>query len=244
MQGGRIYNRAANSGRLFLYLLSLALSLCVFDGAANAQSAANDGNMAAASFGYKFEGPRFWLSLIEVDLAADGSGEVRFKRGESDEIINLDFKLMPETIARIRQLYSESQFLNSNEDYQTKKDFSHLGWVTLSARQGEQERKARYNYTENKAIYELGLIFRAIATQEIHLFDMETAAQYQPLDLPRQLESLENDLRLHNIAEPDRLLQPLRDLAGNDAVPLIARNHAGRIIASIEKKKYKSPMRR
>jgi hypothetical protein len=216
--------------------LAFALSLCAFAAAVSAQP--------DASYGYKYEGSRFYVSLIEIDLSADGSGELRFKRGESDEVITLKVKLLPETIGRIRQLYSDSQFLGSSEDYQSKKDFSHLGWTTLSASQGERQRKARFNYTHNELINELALIFRAISTQEMHLFDMETAAQYQPLDLPRQLESLENDLRLHNIAEPERLLGPLRDLAGNDSLPLIARNHAGRIITSIEKKKYKSPMRK
>jgi hypothetical protein len=217
-------------------LLAFALSLCVLASTVFAQ--------AGPSFGYKFEGPRFYVSLIEIDLASDGSGELRFKRSESDEVLTLKLKLLPGTIARIRQLYSDTQFLGSTEDYQSKKDFSHLGWTTLSAVQGERQRKAKFNYTHNELINELALIFRGIATQEMHLFDIETAAQYQPLDLPRQLETLENDLRLHNIAEPDRMLGPLRDLAGNDSLPLIARNHAGRIITSIEKKKYKSPMKK
>ena len=216
--------------------MAFALSLCAFAAAVTAQP--------DASYGYKYEGPRFYVSLIEIDLAADGSGEVRFKRSESDEVITLKVKLLSETLARIRQLYSDSQFLGSSEDYQSKKDFSHLGWITLFASEGERQRKARFNYTHNGLINELALIFRAISTQEMHLFDIETATQYQPLDLPRQLEGLENDLRLHNIAEPDRLLGPLRDLAGNDSLPLIARNHAGRIITSIEKKKYKSPMKK
>ena len=213
-----------------------ALSLCLFAPTVIAEE--------GVSYGYKYEGQRFWIPLIEIDLAADGSGEVRFKRGESDEIIPLKFKLLPETMARIRQLFTESQFLTSTEEYQSKKDFSHLGWKTLSAQQGERQRSARFNYTQNPAINELADLFRAIATQEIHLFDIETATQYQPLDPPRQIESLENDLRLQNIAEPDRMIGPLRDLAGNDAVPLIARNHAGRLITSIEKKKYKAPTRK
>jgi hypothetical protein len=222
-------------GRFNSIAAAFAIALCFFAAIARAQ--------AAERYGYKFEGPRFTLSLIEVDVAADGSGEVRFKRGESDEIIKLEFKLIPETLARIRQLYRGSQFLSSTEDYQSKKDFSHLGWKTLYARQGDQQREVRFNYTHNEAIEELAAIFRAIATQEMHLFDMDTAAQYQPLDLPDQLISLENDLRLKNIAEPERMLKALRELAGNDSLPLIARNHAGRIIAAIEKKKYKSPMK-
>ncbi|HEY7547322.1 MAG TPA: hypothetical protein VID27_20675, partial [Blastocatellia bacterium] len=174
---------------------------------------------------------------------SSGKGKLRFKRNESDEIIDLEFTLMPATVARIRQLYSETGFLTSTEDYQSKKDFSHLGWITLAAHQGERSREARFNYTTNLQIDELAMIFRAIATQQIQMFDIDTVQQYQPLDLARQLDALENELRLEHIAEPESLLPALREIASNDTVLLTARNKASRIIADIGKKKYKSPVK-
>lgn len=196
------------------------------------------------TFGYRFEGARFYESLIEVDVAADGTGEVRVKRGESDEILDRKFKLLPATLARIRQLYTHTNFIDSGEEYQDKKDFSHMGWVTLSARLRERERKARFNYTANSEIKELADILRAVATQEMHLFDINTAQQYQPLDLPKQLEVLESDLRLVRIAEPEQMIATLNDIAGDDTQPLIARNHAKRIVESIKKGKFKSPIKK
>ena len=68
--------------------------------------------------------------------------------------------------------------------------------------------------------------------------------QHQPLDLPAQLDALEDELRLERITEPERLLAPLREIAGDDTLPFIARNHATRLIAGIEKKKFKSPMKK
>jgi hypothetical protein len=199
---------------------------------------------ADASFKYKFENARFYISVIEIDLSAGGTGELRFKRGESDEIIDRNIKLLPATIARIRQLYDITNFIDSSEEYQDKKDFSHLGWISLSAQHGKRERKARFNYTTNKDISELAEIYRAIATQEMHLFDIETSERYQPLDLPRLLDTLENDLNLRRVAEPEQLLAMLREISGNDTQPLIARNHATRMIDSIKKGKFKSPMRK
>ena len=87
-------------------------------------------------------------------------------------------------------------------------------------------------------------IFFGIAWQEIALFDMENAQRYQPLDLPKQIETLENDLRLERIAEPERVLGPLKEIAADDFQPLIARNHAKRIIEAIKKGKYKSPVKK
>lgn len=196
------------------------------------------------SFSYKFENPRFDIRLIEIDLNSTGAGELRFLRGTSDDILDCKVKLLPATIARIRNLFEASGFLASDADYQDKKDFSHLGWITLGARQGTRERKARFNYTTNVHLRELEDIFRGIASQEISLFDIDNAQRYQPLDLPKQLEMLENDLRLERITEPARVLAALNEIAGDDTQPLIARNHAKRIIEAIQKGKFRSPMKK
>ena len=211
---------------------------------ANGQNGETAGSGAASGYNYKFENPRFHIPLIEIDLAQDGTGELRFKRGESDEIIDIKLKLLPATIERIRALYDVTNFLKSNDEYQAKKDFSNLGWVTLSAREGALTRKVRLNYSENRHIKELYDIFRAIATQQMHLFDIDNAEQYQPLDLPTQLTVLERDLELERVAEPEQMLATLRSINTNDALPLIARNHAKRIADSIEKKKFKSPVKK
>jgi len=196
------------------------------------------------SFSYRFENARFDIRLIEIDINSNGVGEVRFTRGTSDEILDCKIKLLPATIARIQNLFEVSAFLGSDVEYQDKRDFSHLGWVTLGARQGTRERKQRFNSTSNIHIKTLQEIFRAIASQEIAVFDIENAERYQPLDLPKQLEMLESNLRLEWIAEPERLLTALNEIVGDDVQPLIARNHAKRIIEDIKKGKYKSPVKR
>ena len=208
------------------------------------QESKPEADFAGASYSYRFENTRFYIPLIEVDLDWMGSGELRFKRGESDEIIDRKLKLLPATIARIRELYNRTRFLTSNEDYQEKKDFSHLGWTSLSMRQGERERRVRFNYTTYLDIKELADIFLAVATQEMHLFDIETSQQYQPLDLPRLLDVLENDLRGQRVAEPEQMLAALNEIAGNDTQALIARNHASRIADNIKKGKFKSPIKK
>jgi len=203
--------------------------------------AASSGEM---SFSYKFEGPRFDLRVIEIDLNANGAGELRFTRGTSDEILDCKIKLLPATLARIRNLFEVSDFLALKADYQDKRDFSHMGWITLGAKQGARERKTRFNFTTNVHMNELKDIFLGIAWQEISLFDIENAERYQPLDVPKQLELLENDLKLTRIAEPARLLTALNEIAGDDSQPLIARNHAKRIIEAIKKGNFKSPVKK
>jgi len=228
------------------YLLPFAFCLLPFAFVLStlAQNAVGPASAANWSFNYKFENSRFYEKLIEVDLAADGSGEVRFKRGESDEMLDHKFKLQPATLARIHQLLDTTRFLDSTAEYQAEKDFSHLGWVTLSARQGERERRARFNYTQNADIKELADILRGIAQEEMHLFDIEVSEQFQPLNLPRLIDAIENDLKLGRITEPERLLAKLQEVAGNPTQPLIATNKAKQLVSDIKKGKFKTTMRK
>lgn len=197
------------------------------------------------SYSYKFENPRFNIRIIEIDLNSNGAGELRFTRGESDEVLDLKVKLVPATMSRIRELFDATGFLSSDNDYQDKKhQFPHMGWMTLSAKQGSNERKARFNYTTNVQIKELQEIFRGIASQEIALFDIENAERYQPLDLPKQLEVLANDLRLERITEPERLLSALNEIANDDTQALIARNQARKLVEAIKTGKFKSPAKK
>lgn len=214
-----------------LAALSLATSS---GGAANRQSLP-----ANTAFSYKFENRRFYIPLIQVDLDAGGNGHLHFMRGESDDVIDRKFKILPSTMKRIARLLGVTGFLDSKEEYQAKKDFSHLGWMTITVRQGERERTVRFNYTTNQDIAGLAEVFQGIATQEIDLFDLELAVQHQPLDVPRRLDALETDLRLDRVTEPEQLVVRLRELAGDDTMPLIGRNHANRIIKDIEKGKYR-----
>jgi hypothetical protein len=224
---------------------AILLWSAVFCFAAQSPQEANGARAAAEmSFTYRFENPRFHLRKIEIDLSGDGKGDLRFMRGESDEILDCKVKLLPPTITRIRSLFQSTDFLDSKAEYQDKTDMSHLGWITLAAKKGARERSVRFNYTINPQIKELADIFRGIATQEISLFDIDNAQRYQPLDLPKQLETLERDLRLEWIAEPERVLVVLDEMGADDTQPLIARNHAKRIAEAIKKGKYKSPMKK
>jgi len=195
------------------------------------------------AFKYTFENPRFYIPWIELDLSPEGVGTVRFKRGESDDTLDRSVKLLPSTLTRIGELLARTSFLTSDDDYQSKRDFAHLGWMTISVNQAGKQRTVRFNYTERPDIAELAEIFRAITNQAIALFDIDLSIQHQPLDLPRLIESLENELRLERYAEPEQLIPTLRNIAQDDTLPLIARNHATRLIATIQKGKFKSPVK-
>lgn len=185
---------------------------------------------------YLFENERFTTSLVEVQLDATGKGRFRFQKKDSEEITN-DLAVSPGLINQIQSLFDELHFLETTEDYQYKKDFSHLGKVTLKLSKDGRQRSATFNYSSNPTINQLTDIFRNIATQETRVFEMETTRELDPISMPAQLRFLEAELRSKQIAEPHRLVPMLLKLKVDESVPLIARNHADRLLKMIEKGK-------
>ncbi len=187
-------------------------------------------------FHYLFENEKFTTPRIELEFDANGKGEFRFKKKESEEISN-KLEVTTMVLGQISALLAELNYLDSSESYQHKKDFSHLGTVTIEIAQGGKHRKVQFNYTDNPAMSKLANIFRNIATQETRVFEIETIRQSDPISTPAQLRYLDSELRSKNIADPERFVALLQDIKLDEGVPLIARNHAERLLKDIRKPK-------
>lgn len=195
---------------------------------------------ASTSYRYVFENDRFTTPFQEVVFGADGKGEFRFRKKEGgqlgEEIAN-KLTLSPAVVRQAQALLDELNFLTRDEDYQYKKDFSHLGKVTLTYSRDGKTRTVSFNYTANQAMTRLVDLFRGIATQETRVFELETVRANDPISTPAQLRLLETELRSKHIADPERLMPLLQEIKQDESVPLIARNHAERLIQSINKGK-------
>lgn len=187
-------------------------------------------------FYYLFENERFTTPIVEVEFNEQGRGKFRFVRKESDGIVN-DLQITQSLVNEVKSLFDELNFLDSNEDYQYKKDFSHLGKILIRMTRQGKERTVTFNYTSNPAMNRLVDIFRNIATQETRVFEIETIRSNDPISTPAQLRLLEMELRSKHIAEPRRLVSLLEEIKTDESVPLIARNHAERLIEMINKGK-------
>ena len=67
------------------------------------------------------------------------------------------------------------------------------------------------------------------------MFDISVARETQPLNGPKLMEQLELLLKRNGLADPRQLIPLLKDIIGDEHLPLIARNHAARLIKKIEK---------
>jgi hypothetical protein len=238
-QGKRNQRRRAVA-RLVLFALFAVSGLCGFSAHAqqivNSRAAAATGESGGAQYKYRFENPRFTTPVQEVSFDDAGKGEYRFQRKDQDEIV-LKLDLSASLVSQVRSLFGELNFLASNEDYQHKKDFSHLGTMRITCTRGGQERTVQFNFTENAAMNRLADIFRNIATQETRFFELEAIRTNDGISTPAQLRLLENELKGKHIADPERFAPILQEIKLDEGVPLIARNHAERLLKMIQKGK-------
>jgi hypothetical protein len=102
--------------------------------------------------------------------------------------------------------------------------------------QGTRKRVAEFNWTNNADVSTLASEYRRAADQAIFIFDMSIARQNQPLNAPKLMEVLESLLKREGVSDPKQLLPLLEDLSTDEHVPLIARNHAIRLIKKIRGK--------
>ena len=230
--------------KLFL-AFSLTFSLFAFTVAAMSQVTSVSGQSSKLSPGaatasvlyqYKFENERFTTPLQELEFDGSGHGHFRFKKKESEEILN-HLTVSAPVLFQIQSLFNQLNFLASQENYQHKKDFSHLGTVTISQTQNGKERSVKFNYSDNPAINQLREIFQNIVTQETRYFELETVRATDPLSTPAQMRMLDDELRSKRIADPNRFVPLLKDLKLDEGVPLITRNHAERLLQRINKGK-------
>lgn len=189
----------------------------------------------ATRYSYEFTQPAFYIRHILIEHNAAGEGQITFERlGESTPIIE-PVKLSASALDRILGLWGQLGFLDSHENYQSAKQFPHLGTMRFHMENGEHQRTAEFNWTNNKEAAALNKEYHRVADQATFIFDMSLARENQPLNAPKLMELLESLLNSGGLSDPGQLVPLLHDLTTDEHIPLIARNHAARLLKRIEK---------
>lgn len=186
---------------------------------------------------YEFTQPEFVISRTTIEHDESGKGTISFlKRGE-DEMMSDPIVVSAAALERINNAYAALNFLDSRDEYQYERDYSHLGVSTFTFRKAGKERTVKFNYTQNKDAKILADEYRKIGQQFIWVFDITVARESQPLEAPKLLDSLDSLIRRNEISDPAQMKDLLSGLANDERIPLIARNHATRLVKRIEKGK-------
>ncbi len=186
-------------------------------------------------YSWEFRKPEFLVSHILIEHDASGRGRITFEhRGEATPIVE-PIELSTGARGRIFGLWSELRFLDSNENYQAAKNFAHLGTYHLRMDDGQRKRTAEFNWSNNKQAWALTNEYRRVSDQAILVFDIKLAREMQPLNAPGLMNEMEMYLTRGGLSDPRQLVPLLNDLRTDEHIPLIARNHADRLLKMIEK---------
>ncbi|HLL72716.1 MAG TPA: hypothetical protein VK363_14835 [Pyrinomonadaceae bacterium] len=191
----------------------------------------------AARYFYEFKQPDFLISRVMIEHDAAGRGQISFVRKNSEEVFTDPLEIAPAALARIKAAWDALKFLDSDTSYQDEKQFPHLGTMTLRMREGTRERTAEFNWTHHEQAGALVKEYRGIGEQQLFIFDVTIARQYQPSDTIKIFKRLESLLDRKEISDTTQLVGLLRDLETDERIPLMARNHATRLLKKIEKVK-------
>ena len=186
-------------------------------------------------YSYEFSQPKFYVKHIVIQHDATGRGTVTFERLNEDTPVTEPLELSPDALARITTAWQGLKFLESETNYQADKQFPHLGTMRIGMDRGDRKRVAEFNWTNNPEASTLVNEYRKAADQAILIFDISIARENQPLNAPKLMEAMESMIKRDALSDPRQLLKLLQDLSTDEHVPLIARNHALRLIKKIQK---------
>ena len=198
-------------------------------------AAAAENKGEAVKYTYEFSQPKFVVNHIVLEHDANGRGTVKFERLNEETPIVEPLELSPAALARINAAWQSLRFLDSDTSYQADKQFPHLGTMRIGMEQGTRKRVAEFNWTNNPDASTLVNEYRRAADQAMLVFDISIARENQPLNAPKLMEVMESLMKRDGLSDPQQLLPLLQDLSTDEHIPLIARNHALRIIKKIKK---------
>lgn len=184
---------------------------------------------------YEFTHPYYLVRKVIIEHDENGSGTIAFIKGNYTEPITDPIQIAPSAMERIKAAFTLLNFLDSKEDYQHQKDFSHLGVMKITMRKNGRTRTSEFNWTANKTAKALTEEYRKLGNQYIWIFDINLARENQPLQAPGLLDELDSLIKRNEVSDAEQMLPFLQKLSLDERVPLIARNHAAKVIARIEK---------
>ena len=185
-------------------------------------------------YSYEFTQPDFIIRHIVIEHDANGRGKIKFERKGEETAIEEPIELSIGVLGRVLGAWTQLRFLESSEDYQADKQFPHMGTMRLKMERDPLKRTAEFNWTTNKNALVLTSEYRRVADQAVLIFDISVARETQPLATPKLMDEFELQMKRNGLSDPQQLVPLLNDISTDEHLPLIARNHALRLIKKLE----------
>lgn len=198
-------------------------------------SAATTAQANAVRYSYEFTQPNFLVRHIIIKHDDEGRGQISFERKDDDTAIVDPIQLSPTALGRIKALWDTLHFMESNASYQSERQMPHLGTMRLGMEQGGRQKVAEFNWTNDTTASALVAEYRRAADQALFVFNITLARENQPLEAPKLMDDLEKLYKRNGLSDPKQLVPLLIELSTDERIPLIARNHALRLLNNFRK---------
>jgi hypothetical protein len=186
-------------------------------------------------YSYEFTQPNFFIRHILIRHDENGRGEISFERKDEDAAIVDPIELSPAALARVKALWEALRFLDSNTVYQSEREFPHLGTMRLGMERETRSKVVEFNWTNDPNASALVSEYRRAADQAIFVFNISVSRQNQPLEAPKLMDNLDKLYKSNGLSDPQQLVPLLQEISNDERIPLIARNHAVRLLKQIQK---------
>ncbi len=185
-----------------------------------------------ATFSYCVENRGPWeLQCFELDPA--GKGTFKFIPRDAD-LIEVGVELSRDIAAEFAELLADTDYLAEGSDYESGRNVANLGAKKLTLTGPTGVREAEFNFSTRREVTKLASFFDRLIAQELLMFDIDVALQFDRLSIPKKLEQIEKDLRARRVADAKRLIPVLDRIASDRRLVNFARQTATRLKRQIE----------
>lgn len=200
----------------------IAMLICAGMATAAGQSppAGSAGGVVVYRKVFKSSSPEF----TEIHVPAQGAGSCDQRNLEDapdPQAIEISSGLRTRIFALAAEL---GYFRGITLDVQRR--IAYLGEKTFRYEQGGQSSEVKFNYTLNSKASQLLQIFEGLAREQDEITGLARRMKYDRLGVNDALLQIDDDVRHQVVAQPERFLPLLEQIAGDDRFLEIARKRA------------------
>lgn len=189
-------------------------------------------------FEYEFAQPKFQITRVIIAHDVAGKGKITFYKQDLGDPLTDPLTISARSLEKIQSLWTAINLIETNETFQSaERNYQHLGTMKLRRWQDDMVREVEFNWTENQIAKGLTGEYKKLTEQYVWIFEMNLARENQPLNAPQLIDRFDSLLKRSQISDPKQMLGYLREVADDERIPLLARNHITKIISRIEKLK-------
>ena len=185
------------------------------------------------NFSYCVENVRGPWELRCLELDPDGKGTFKFIPRSANPV-DVGVELSTEVAREFTELLADTEYLAYGADYESGKKVADLGTKRLLLEGPMGRREAKFNFSTRRDVKKLGSFFDRLIVQELLMFDIDIALQFDRLAIPKKLDRIEKDLRAKRVADVKRLIPVLERIESDRRLVNFARENAARLRKQIE----------